>query len=123
MPTSVVITTGVILDSTADLLKILQNNESLPERSADLIEELLGFHQALDSFAVIIGFSEEIQAYLVNCCDLCLQLKRQILRGDVFNPVMSVAIHMLRVCRMATLIDFYWKILYVYPPNSATGLN
>jgi hypothetical protein len=75
---------------------------------------LASTHQALESFEHIIGFSE-LQAYFVNCYDLCLQLQtREDWCTDKVKTRISVAIHMLGICRMAALIDFYWKILYVY---------
>jgi hypothetical protein len=79
----VVLTASLILDSAADLLKLLQSKERLPERGLDLQEELLGFYQALESFEDIIGFSEELQAYFVNCCELCIQIQ---MREDSLYP-------------------------------------
>ncbi|KFY67664.1 hypothetical protein V496_01488 [Pseudogymnoascus sp. VKM F-4515 (FW-2607)] len=122
----VVITTGFILDSAVDLLKILDSKERLPERGSDLREELLGFHEALESFESLIPFPEELQSYLVNCCDLCIKLKlRDDWLLDEAKTIISVATFMLGMCRMAVIIGFFWKILHnaVATPNVVAGFR
>lgn len=110
------ITGRFILASAMDLLKILHSKERLPEQASDLQEELLGFHMALESFGSVTPLNEELQSYLVNCCDLCIKLKlRDDLLLDEAKTIVSVATHMLGMCRMAVLIRVFWNILYVYP--------
>ncbi|KFY69396.1 hypothetical protein V496_00281 [Pseudogymnoascus sp. VKM F-4515 (FW-2607)] len=120
------ITGRFILASAMDLLKILHSKERLPEQASDLQEELLGFHMALESFGSVTPLNEELQSYLVNCCDLCIKLKlRDDLLLDEAKTIVSVATHMLGMCRMAVLIRVFWNILHngVATPNVVAGFR
>ncbi len=111
MSRNVSITTGDILNYVVGLLNNIGSKEELPERGLELQEELMGFYQVLESFKVL-DIVLDIQAYMVNCCDLCVQLLIQDdWKSDKVKVRINTAIHILRICRMAQFIEFFWRLL------------
>jgi hypothetical protein len=112
MSSYVNIPTGSILNYAVKLLKMIGSKEELPERGSELLEELMGFYQVLQSFEVTVAKIPDVQSYLVNCCDLCIQLcTLSDWKSDEVKARIPTTIHILGTCRMAIFIEFFWRML------------
>lgn len=108
MPSSVSITTSDILNYVVGLLNNIGSKEELPERGSELQKELMGFYQVLESFEAL-DVVPDVQAYMINCCDLCIQLLIQDdWKSDKVKVRINTAIHILG---MALFIEFFWRLL------------
>ncbi|KAH9204287.1 hypothetical protein DL95DRAFT_418372 [Leptodontidium sp. 2 PMI_412] len=126
MPRNVTMTTSFILNYVVNLLNAVGSKEELPERGSELQEELMGFYQVLESFDAMLDGIPDVQAYFVNCCDLCIQLRTQDdWKSDEVKARIPTAIHILRTCRMALFIEFFWRMLHntIATPKISLGFT
>jgi hypothetical protein len=73
MSREAVITTDDILWSVAQLLDTVQKLKEPPEVVRNLEKRLIGFYITFRTFQEILAGFPEVESYLVNCYDLCIQ--------------------------------------------------